>query len=139
MEIVLEIPIRTPSGNQLSGYHWRKRHRMKRDWYYCLLAAMRTAGVGPQTGAFDLAFERHAARNIDVDNAVAGLKAVIDAMVQAGLLVDDRPEYVRSITVKQAKAAKAAERTVIRMRPCLPPSQSSCPTSAPAPPAQSPA
>lgn len=117
---MLEVPVRTPSGNQLSGYHWRKRHRMKRDWHLLILAAMRQAGASEPTGCVDVIVERHAARSLDADNAVAGCKVVLDAMVAAGLLVDDRAKYVRSVVVRQIKTPAKAERSVIRLRPVGP-------------------
>lgn len=135
-EIVLTISMLTPSGNQLSGYHWRKRRRMKRDWQWLLLAAMGRAGVGVQLGRFHVTIERHAPRQLDPDNAVAGCKAVIDAMVGVGLLQDDSPAYVAGLIVEQRKTPRAAQQTVIRLRPA---SGSSSPTSAPAPRERSPA
>jgi Holliday junction resolvase RusA-like endonuclease len=120
----------TPSGNQLSGYHWRRRHRMKRDWQWLVLAAMGSAGVGEQLGRFHVTVERHAARPIkDLDNVIAGLKPVLDGMVAAGLLVDDSSDYVVSLEVVQVKCPKVAQRTIIRLRPAATtPPGSSCST-----------
>jgi hypothetical protein len=135
-EVRLSIPLRTPTANQLSGYHWRKRHRMKRDWQWLVVAAMGWAGVGKQRGRYDVTIERHAARALDPDNAVGGCKVVLDGMVAAGLLVDDSLAYVASLTVVQIASTKKEERTVIRLRPAPPGSSSA--TSAPATPGHSP-
>lgn len=138
-EIVLDVPLKLESGNALSGYHWRKRHRMKRDWTLALMAATRQARVVVTFARVAIVVERHAPRSVDPDNCVSALKPVLDALVGLGVLIDDRAEVVTSLTVVQVKAPRGQERTVIRLRPAAPASESSCPTSAPARPAHSPA
>ncbi len=48
---------------------------------------------------------------IDIDNISA--KAVIDGLVHAGVLVDDSPEFVSSVTTKQLWSKD--ERTIIQI------------------------
>ena len=50
-------------------------------------------------------------RLVDVDGI--SIKAAIDGLVHAGVLVDDGPEYVREVVLRQRKASK--ERTVIKI------------------------
>jgi len=50
-------------------------------------------------------------RLIDVDNISA--KAVLDGLVHAGVLVDDGPEFVASVTTKQLWSKE--ERTIIQI------------------------
>jgi hypothetical protein len=116
-EIALTVPLPTPSGNQLSGYHWRRRHRMKRDWQWGVLAAMGGVRADWPLKRVEVTIERHTANPIkDLDNAVAGLKPVLDGMVAAGAIADDSEAVVTKLTVVQIAAPRKATRTVIRLR-----------------------
>jgi hypothetical protein len=136
-EVVLEVPFRTPSGNQLSGRHWSTRWLMRQMWAKALWAAMCVAGVrAAGYRRVDLTIERHAASRIkDYDNAVSGLKGVLDAMVEVGIIADDGTTVIMGMRFEQFRSKRNAERTVIRIRVLDPaPSGSSSPTSAPAAP-----
>ena len=49
--------------------------------------------------------ERRAPRELDLDNLYGGVKPILDAMVELGLLVDDRPRWL-DLTVTQRKPDK---------------------------------
>jgi Holliday junction resolvase RusA-like endonuclease len=50
-------------------------------------------------------------RQIDVDNL--STKALIDGLVHAGVLVDDSPEYVNEVVVKQFQSDN--ERVIVQV------------------------
>lgn len=136
-EVVLEVPMRTPSGNQLSGRHWSERARMRKLWEKELWVAMAVAGLRrPAYRRVELTIERYAAQPIkDADNYAAGCKPVLDAMVHIGLLLDDSSAVIASLRLVQFASKRKEERTVFRIRALDPAStESSSPTSAPAPP-----
>ena len=51
-------------------------------------------------------------RNVDVDNLIFGMKATLDAIVNAGLIPDDSPTYVK-ITGDFEKCKKDEQKTII--------------------------
>lgn len=126
--IELGVPWRTPSGNQLSGYHWSKRARYRRQWELGLRASMlRNQLYGcPEFARVKLLFIREAATPIkDADNAYAGLKPVLDAMVSIGLLLDDGRAVIEELRIEQVKCRRNAERTLIQIEVLTP---AACPT-----------
>lgn len=121
--IELTVPLRTPSGNNLSGYHWSKRVRLRQDWQLMLRVALNAQRHFGELRLARVKLEvvRHAAVLIrDHDNLVAGLKPVLDAMVQVGLLVDDGREVIAQLEVRQAKCARKLEHTTLRIEPLAP-------------------
>lgn len=63
--------------------------------------------VVPFGSQVDIRFHCKRKRLIDIDNI--SVKAVIDGIVLAGLLRDDSPEFVRSVTVSQEKCKPGEE------------------------------
>jgi hypothetical protein len=137
IEIVLDVPIQLPTGNDLSGRHWSARWRMREEWRHAVWALALEQGIRePRYARVEVLVERHAWRPIrDYDNLYAGFKAAGDSLVAAGLLLDDSTNVITSLKIVQVKAPKGTRRTVLRLRRV----GSNFPTSAPAPPVQSPA
>lgn len=96
--------------------HWRKAHRCKQLVYIHVGAAGLLRGWPRQeSGRRRLTITMHRPRLLDTDNAYAICKAVVDAVVREGWLVDDSPRYV-DIAVRQVKATgKAWRGTVLEL------------------------
>jgi Holliday junction resolvase RusA-like endonuclease len=100
------LPFVTPSVNKLLRMHYFARKR-EQDKYKKWLAA---------AGAVDRRFnaekeKRHVEihsfrkRRIDLDNLIGGMKLLIDALCDVGLLWDDSPRYL-DLTVIQETDGK---------------------------------
>ena len=92
------IPKRVTSANAhvINAGASRWRYAKERDeWSQWIAVKLRVRG---QAGnARRVTFERRYAgrqREMDLANMVAGLKSCVDAMVRAGLLVDDSPRWL---------------------------------------------
>ena len=114
-KITLTLFAPSPSVNSWTYAHWGKYYKAKKQW-------LTRIGLAIDSNMFNLVgaeihVERYAKRLIDQDNAVAGLKPIIDSLVRLGLLADDSAEYLRKApTVEQIKVSKnTIERTVINI------------------------
>jgi hypothetical protein len=95
-----------PSLNVLLRMHWARRRRTKNDVYLVIGYRGLAAGIPPATGrrrvslVLTVANRSHA---MDPDNA---LKVLMDALVRAKLLVDDRAEFCELGRVEIVKGAR---------------------------------
>lgn len=91
--------------------HWRVRHHKTRAARYtsCLQAqdARRRMHHGQADGPRRLDIEVirgvGGGREQDLDNCIGSLKPVIDGVVDAGWLVDDKPAFLTGLNVTQRK------------------------------------
>jgi hypothetical protein len=118
MRIVLVIPCASPSQNVTDRQHWAKRHRQKRLWGAAILAAVGNSGNLARmkaTGRRRLTIIRHGKRELDPANIVGGAKGIIDELVAHGLLIDDSPRWLASVTGENGSKAQGNndERTIL--------------------------
>lgn len=138
----LEMPEATPSNNALRGAHFHAYKSLRRRWRGMVCAAARASGTLPATEwaeASSLAgsasereplslahieVERHCAGSLDWDNALGGLKPLLDCLVAPsarnpdgqGLILDDSPRCLpRAPAMTQHLAKRGASRTVVRI------------------------
>lgn len=115
---VFEVPLRTPSLNAFNRGHWRGYYDLKKRWQTEFqVARMKARLFGrPQFPKAVLLFERFAVQPIlDTDNRVGGLKPVIDAMVDNGLLLADDDAHLAYAIEEVRVAHRAEERTRVTM------------------------
>jgi hypothetical protein len=107
---------RTPSLNEIiswktSGRHWRYAKLKK-----ILLSqadGQRVAARAPAaTGHRSVVITRHSPRELDPDGLVGGCKALLDALVRSGWLVDDKAKWAQ-VTYRQERSR--ADRTVVEV------------------------
>lgn len=75
--------------------HWRVKHTESKKWKklvseQCLIHGLTKLGL---TSAA-LCFVRHSTREPDFDGLVSGFKHVLDGLVEAGVLVNDKPSVI---------------------------------------------
>lgn len=115
--IVLSFPLPGApwSLNAERTKHWSWRSRQVRAWRTAALAAATVAGVGQQPRCrvhVALPFERAGRR--DPSNYLPPVKAIIDGLVDAGLWVDDTPEFV---VVEEPTLVVGGQRVVVTVEP----------------------
>jgi len=91
---VLRIPLEAPSQNNLGGRTWRARaghtKTTRANWRMMAASQMILLAIPKATGPRRLhiiAYRKQRCR--DIANLIGGMKACIDGLVRAGLLVDD--------------------------------------------------
>ena len=122
--IKLLIPMEAPSQNNLGGKNWRVRaaatKRTRAKWKLFTASQMNTYGIGKAYGPRTIhitAYRKQRCR--DIANLIGGMKACVDGMVDAGLLVDDCILY-STITYDQGTASQSPTKkpcTIIEVEP----------------------
>lgn len=83
-----------PMSNMLLRGNWRKRHGLTLKWkFYTSLAFANKRPPEPLTKA-KLTLTRHSNRRPDHDGLVSGFKAIIDGLVETGVIQDDSFEVI---------------------------------------------
>lgn len=96
--ILLSVPGRLPSWNDLWGQTRWKRDQLTKDWATRVLVAASQAGVqGMMLTACEIEAKRWGVNQLDVDNVV--LKPVIDGLKTARVIVDDDCSVVRRLII----------------------------------------
>lgn len=101
----VEIEGLPPTLNQFySSPHWSKRNQLKNEWREKCFYAIKEALI-PKFHAPIIInatqFSRRTPR--DVDGTIMGVKFFMDAMIDAGRIEDDGPEYVHTVILQSKK------------------------------------
>jgi hypothetical protein len=91
--------------------HWAKRSKYNKEIERAVWVAKIKAGVHgrPRFSGVHIKITLRTWRSkmMDRDNAVGACKPVIDALVSLGIIVDDSPEHVLSVSVEERKVCRA--------------------------------
>lgn len=91
MHLILPLP--PNRANDGVGWHWRREHRMKGEYFMACLA--RYGKPPPQAnGRMVVSFTLYTHNPMDDDNATARVKFPLDWLVQRGYVVNDTPSWV---------------------------------------------
>lgn len=75
--------------------HWRTKHQEAAKWKKLVVEACTYAKITKlQLHSATLSFERHSSREPDFDSLVASFKHVTDGLVEAGVIVNDKPSVI---------------------------------------------
>lgn len=111
--IRLEIDEIPPSLNRWAKLHWSEQRMIKQDWAWMIKAAVLTAKVGRpmyRLAAVKITLIFPVIRRRDIDNYTP--KMVMDGLVNAGIIQDDRADWV---DVKWGFAQGAERQTIIEV------------------------
>jgi Holliday junction resolvase RusA-like endonuclease len=90
--------------NNMMYKHWRTKHNEAVKWKKRVLEACLYAKITKlQLHHATLTYERYSSRQPDFDSLVMSFKHVQDGLVEAGVLVDDKPEVIGQPTFKWIK------------------------------------
>ncbi|CAG5001701.1 hypothetical protein DYBT9275_02724 [Dyadobacter sp. CECT 9275] len=113
MTTEITFPGNIPGMNGKNGLlrtNWRKRNRIRDKWIWHVKAATKNK----HPGQVKLLLTRYGfSTPLDYDNLVATGKILIDAMVHAGVIVDDKPAIISEREYVQVKTSKDGQKTVI--------------------------
>ena len=112
IELVINEP--TPSVNRLHGRHWSAKLRARHRWGWLVREAKLNAKVYQQAAPdkVTVTIERYGPRRLDTDNAIAGMKFLIDALVAEGFAVNDHPAH---LTLACHQHVGKPYRTIVRI------------------------
>jgi hypothetical protein len=109
----IAFPGKTPGNNGPNGLlrmNWRKRNKLRDTYVWWVKAKTKNK----HSGSVKVTLIRHCVRKMDdYDNLVSTGKILMDAIVIAGVLVDDNMDIVKDRDYQQVKAAKNEQKTVI--------------------------
>ena len=92
--------------------HFRKRAKeFKRLEILCFHQMIGKKPEIPLTD-FHITFERFTIRPLDVDNLVASFKPILDSLVKAGVIEDDKWSGTDNIKYRQSKVSKKADQRI---------------------------
>jgi hypothetical protein len=100
--------------------HWTVLWREKQHWRQqsALLgkSARNTLAIAPAVGPRVVTITMHRASFLlDMDNAFAAVKPVVDGLKDAGLIHDDTPALLELRVQQQRVASRKAQKTMIRV------------------------
>ena len=110
--LTIEIPMPTPSLNQIQRMHFHARKRMRDNYERIFRSAATKLDIAKPHQFRQVKIERIGARLLDEDNFVGGCKLLIDALRRAGLIFDDSASFVR-VSYLQTKARDRRFRTIV--------------------------
>ena len=112
--ILYDIPPAQVRGNTRAHFQTLNSIRRQRKEMAMWLTkdAMLEAGVDKLDGKVHVEYMFYNNREVDVDTLIFGMIATLDGIVNAGLIPDDSPGYVK-ITGDFEKCKKGEEKTII--------------------------
>lgn len=90
--------------NQFASMHWRARHKLTTTWKRAVWA--RCWHKRPDTPLIkaQVTLTRSSSQVSDFDGLVSSFKCIIDGLIEAGILVGDRPSHIGQPTYLWQKA-----------------------------------
>ncbi len=97
MTLKIELPL-PPSQNQLLRMHWAKRRELKKFMAWDIVSQKKHTPGLPWRRAAVLVTRRSCGKEPDPDNLTAANKLILDALQDAGVILDDAPEFITLVT-----------------------------------------
>ena len=117
--LTIEINALPPGLNGKDGLinlHWTKRKKLKDKWLLLVMEQTRRKINAPVA----LIYERWTTQPMDWDNMCASFKILGDALVKAGVLIDDGPHIITVFTPKQYLVERPKDRKVrVTIKPLI--------------------
>lgn len=115
MQFTIQLPEKISLNSQLGRVHWTIRDRQNRDFQAAVFLAARQSQISAFSGAFPCHIEyrfKMRGRGLDSSNLAYMAKLVEDGLVHSGIIPDDSPKYVRSMTLVTEKGEDEVEVTI---------------------------
>lgn len=96
--------------------HWRTKHQEAQKWKKRVVEACTYAKITHlQLHHAILTFERHSSREPDFDSLVASFKHVTDGLVEAGVIVNDKPSIIGQSSFRWIKEKQKNAKIKVRI------------------------
>lgn len=103
----------TPGLNRWQRMHWGKRSKIKEKWQWLI----KEQNPQKHASSVNITYTRVSTQPMDLDNVGGSFKAIGDALVKGGIIEDDSPDIVQSLTVQWQKAeSQKRQRSIIEIR-----------------------
>ena len=100
-KITLDLLWKISTNEIYAGIHWSKRSDHKINYRAAYTSKLKALGHYDKASiVFDFTFKKNA---LDASNCSYMVKLLEDCIVKAGVLKDDSPKYVESITISSKK------------------------------------
>jgi len=113
VKLVIPIPEKISLNKIYAGIHYRVRNAQKDDYHFAVMSV----NPPPYQGKFPVQVHYHfclQGKPLDISNYSYMTKLIEDSLVACGVLPDDNPKYVRSITIT-AQPNKKGEDDVVEI------------------------
>lgn len=98
-----------PSHNDLRRKHWQARHSSAKEWRGLVFANALRFQTGYESARVIVTYYGPASRDADNYN----VKPILDGLVDAGVMADDRWPFLYELVLRQRPAKKRDHRTDI--------------------------
>lgn len=112
MTLTIPLPEKISLNSQLGRVHWTTRSRQNQAFQLAVLVAARQSQISAFPGPFPCHIEyrfKMRGRGLDSSNLAYMAKLVEDGLVHCGIIPDDSPKYVRSMTLVTEKGEDEVE------------------------------
>jgi len=113
--ITIPLPEKISLNRIYAGVHWTKRKAWADSYHLAVLVAARQSQISAFSGPFPCRVEyrfKLKGKPLDASNLAFCAKLVEDGLVQCGIIPDDSPQYVKSVTLVTAKGEDVVEVTL---------------------------
>jgi len=107
----VHVPVLPPTTNELMRMHWSKRHKRTKGWKRAIKAKSPDSIHTP----VHLDFELWTSGRRDVDALYTSAKMPIDGLVAAGVLPDDDPQCIASMSATQHTCSQGEGRVALHL------------------------
>ena len=109
-KVTVILPAVPVTQNEYLRLHWAKRARVNKDWQHLVsLFFPKRESVVMTKAKMQIEQHRHGLQ--DPDNRVAACKPLIDAIVRAGFLKDDSPNWLELDVIERKVGRSEDKRT----------------------------
>lgn len=113
------IPELTPSLNKLvkGRTHWREYRKEREDWYYRVKLATQEIDIPPAAvmEARKVEVMSYRVSLLDPDNLAGGMKILWDALIAAGVIYDDGPNFLTAVVGQAPVRKRRDEKTDLKV------------------------
>ena len=93
--------------------HWAEKHKAFTSYHSSAFSRLRQLQWEPMEQVNIQYTVHYCGKPIDADNFLMGMKAAQDAIVSAGIIKDDSPQYINSISVEYVRVKHRDETKVV--------------------------